>query len=41
MDYIIIRVRDHFEVRDRDGNFLLSADSYHEACKEVRLLLAA
>lgn len=41
MAYTIIRVRDHFEVLDSDGNFLFSADSYHEAVCEADLHFAA
>lgn len=41
MDYVIVRVREHFEVLDADGNFLFSADSYREAQKEADYLFAA
>lgn len=41
MDYVIIRVREHFEVLDSDGNFLFSADSYREALTDAEYHFAA
>jgi hypothetical protein len=35
MDYMIIAVRGHYEVYDRSGNFICSADTRSEAEEEL------
>ncbi len=39
--FLIVQIREHFEVYDRFGRFLLSADNYTEALCEAEQLLAA
>jgi hypothetical protein len=41
MDFIIKRVKEHYEVYDKEGRFLFSADSYAEAYDETQKLIAA
>lgn len=41
MYYIIKRVKEHYEVYDVYGHFLLSADHYCEAQREAEFLFAA
>ena len=40
MEFIIKRVKEHYEVYDKDGRFLFSADSYSEAYNETEKLAA-
>ena len=34
-EYKIIATRGHYEVYDSNGNFFCSADTYHEAEREI------
>lgn len=36
-EYKIIHTHGHYEVYDSNGNFFCSADTYHEAEKEIEL----
>ncbi len=37
----IVRVKEHYEVYDANGNFLFSADSRREATEELKMLEVA
>lgn len=41
MNYTILYVRDHVEVYTAGGEFLFSADTYHDAMTELREMDAA
>ena len=39
-DYKIINVCGHYEAYDKDGNFVVSGDTYKETGNEVEILLS-
>lgn len=39
-DYKIVNVCGHYEAYDKDGNFIVSGDTYREAVNEIEILLS-
>lgn len=39
-DYKIVDVCGHYEAYDKDGNFVVSGDTYRETVNELKILLS-
>lgn len=39
-DYKIVNVCGHYEAYDKNGNFIVSGDTYREAVNELKILLS-